>query len=330
MATSSNPSSPLSSDRVRADAPPVSSYAATPLQPSLTLKINGKALYTTKGAAREYGRIGCNFYVGCPHGCAYCYLKRGAPSKYLGGTKVQLKKCFKDEDDAAAIFKKELDRWLDPCKKYGIFLSFTTDPMIEETSSLTVAAIIYAIAHDVPVYILTKHATFIYDDLVMDWLHTINEIHRNRIHFGFTLTGRDDMEPYASHNQDRIMAMRRMYLMGYSTFASIEPVIDWQSAKDVIGKSLPWCQHYKIGLRSGVKKDYYNPKESFYAVSEIIGMASKRERTVYLKESTRKLLCQCLSPEVMDQLLSKTVDMDGVKIPLHVRAGDDGTAIIPL
>ena len=65
------------------------------------LKINGKAIYSTKGAAREYGRIGCNFYTGCPHGCTYCYLKRGAPSKQLGSNVVQLKKCFKDEADAA-------------------------------------------------------------------------------------------------------------------------------------------------------------------------------------------------------------------------------------
>ena len=294
------------------------------------IKINGKALYSTKGAAREYGRIGCNFYVGCPHGCTYCYLKRGAPSKYLGGTEVKLKKCFKSEEDAAKTFRLELDKWEKECQKYGIFLSFTTDPLIEKTRSLTLTAIIEATSRDIPVYILTKDATFIYDDYFMAWMDNINILYRDRIHFGFTLTGRDDMEPYGSHNQDRIMAMRRMALMGYSTFASIEPVIDWQSAKDIIGKSLPWCQHYKIGLRSGVKKDYYDPKESFYAVSEIIGMASKYERTVYLKESTRKLLCQRLSPEVMDQLLSKTVDMDGVKIPLHVRAGDDGTAIIPL
>lgn len=33
--------------------------------------IKGKALYTTKGAALEYGRIGCNFYTGCPHEGAY-------------------------------------------------------------------------------------------------------------------------------------------------------------------------------------------------------------------------------------------------------------------
>lgn len=290
------------------------------------IKINGKALYSTKGAAREYGRIGCNFYVGCPHGCTYCYLKRGAPSKYLGGTEVKLKKCFISEEDAAITFLLELYKWEKECQKYGIFLSFTTDPLMEETRSLTLKAIIRATVRDIPVYILTKDATFIYDDYFMAWLEDMNILYRDRIHFGFTLTGHDDMEPHASHNQDRIMAMRRMYLMGYSTFASIEPVIDWQSAKDVIGKSLPWCQHYKIGLHSGVKKDYYDPNESFYAVSEIIGMASKHERTVYLKESTRKLLCQRLSPEVMDQLLSKTVDMDGVKIPLHVTLVD-GSAI---
>ena len=63
------------------------------------LKINGKAIYSTKGAAREYGRIGCNFYKGCPHECSYCYLKRGAPSKHLGGNVAELKKCFKDEAD---------------------------------------------------------------------------------------------------------------------------------------------------------------------------------------------------------------------------------------
>ena len=56
--------------------------------------INGKALYTPKGAAMEYGRIGCNFYTGCPHECEYCYLKRGITGKALGGTEVRLKKCF--------------------------------------------------------------------------------------------------------------------------------------------------------------------------------------------------------------------------------------------
>ena len=40
------------------------------------LKINGKAIYTTKGAAREYGRVGCNFYTGRPApSCAAAMLR---------------------------------------------------------------------------------------------------------------------------------------------------------------------------------------------------------------------------------------------------------------
>ena len=104
--------------------------------------INGKALYTPKGAAREYAAVGCNFYTGCPHNCSYCYLKRGAPSKQLGGTDVQLKKCFKDVAHAKEILEKELDANLDYLKKVGIFLSFTTDPLIKETRGLTSIAII--------------------------------------------------------------------------------------------------------------------------------------------------------------------------------------------
>ena len=290
------------------------------------IKINGKALYSTKGAAREYGRIGCNFYVGCPHGCTYCYLKRGAPSKYLGGTEVKLKKCFKNEEHAAKVFFEELVKWWQPCMDHGIFLSFTTDPLIEKTLSLTGFVIREASLRNIPVYVLTKNATFIDNEVFRYYVFAVPHYLHKLIHFGFTLTGRDDMEPNASTNKERIHAMRDMSSLGFSTFASIEPVIDWQSAKDVVIQSLPWCQHYKIGLRSGVKKDYYDPNESFYAVSEIIGMASKHERTVYLKESTKKLLCQCLSPETMDQLLSKTVDMDGVIIPLHVTLVD-GSAI---
>jgi DNA repair photolyase len=124
------------------------------------IKINGKAIYTTKGAAREYGRVGCNFYTGCPHECSYCYLKRGAPSKQLGGNVVQLKKCFKDEDDALAKFNKEVERYKDVLQKTGVFFSFTTDPMIPETRKLTQMAMIEAYKRGIPVYVLTKDAGF--------------------------------------------------------------------------------------------------------------------------------------------------------------------------
>ena len=278
------------------------------------LKINGKAIYSTKGAAREYGRIGCNFYTGCPHDCTYCYLKRGAPSKQLGGTKVQLKKCFKDEADAARILRKELDKHLEQCQRYGIFLSFTTDPLILNTRELTGIAITEALVRDIPVWILTKDSTFIYDEEFMEYIDIINPIYSDRIHFGFTLTGRDDMEPHASTNLDRINAMRWMNIKGFSTFASIEPVIDWPSAESIVRQALPWCDHFKLGLRSGVKKDYYNVTDSGVAITRIVQAVESFGKNIYLKESTRKLLQQYLQPGAYEALLSHTVDMDGNKI----------------
>lgn len=280
--------------------------------------INGKALYTPKGAAMEYGRIGCNFYTGCPHECEYCYLKRGITGKALGGTEVLLKKCFKDEADAAYILRNELDKHLEQCQRYGIFLSFTTDPMIDETRELTSIAISEATVRDIPVWVLTKCSTFIYDECnFMAWMDAINPIYRDRIHFGFTLTGRDDMEPKANTNQDRIMAMRRMHLMGFSTFASIEPVIDWQSAERVVREAMTWCDHFKLGLRSGVKKDYYNIAESGAAIMRIVQAVESFGKTIYLKESTRKLLQQYLQPGAYEAFLSHTVDLDGNRITLN-------------
>lgn len=279
--------------------------------------INGKALYTPKGAAMEYGRIGCNFYTGCPHECTYCYLKRGITGKALGGTEVRLKKCFKDEADAARILRNELDKHLEQCQRYGIFLSFTTDPMIDETRNMTITAITEATMRDIPVWVLTKNSTFIYDETnFMAWMDAINPTYRDRIHFGFTLTGRDDMEPKANTNHDRIIAMRCMHLMGYSTFASIEPVIDWRSAERVVCEAMQWCDHFKLGLRSGVKRDYYNIAESGAAIQRIVSAVESFYKTIYLKKSTRKLLQQYLQPGAYETFLSHTVDLDGNRITL--------------
>lgn len=277
--------------------------------------INGKALYTPKGAALEYGRIGCNFYTGCPHECEYCYLKRGAPSKQLGGTEVRLKKCFRNVQHAADTLRRELDKYLEQCQRHGIFLSFTTDPLIDETRGLTEVAITEATMRDIPVWVLTKCSTFIYDECgFMAWMDAINPIYRDRIHFGFTLTGRDDMEPHANTNADRIMAMRRMSLMGFSTFASIEPVIDWPSAERVVKEAMTWCDHFKLGLRSGVKKDYYNIAQSGAAIMRIMQAVESSGKTIYLKDSTRQLLQQYLQPGAYEAFLTHTVDMDGKPI----------------
>ena len=282
------------------------------------IKINGKAIYTTKGAAREYGRIGCNFYTGCPHECEYCYLKRGAPSKQLGGNVVKLKKCFKDEADAIAKFKQDIERYKDVLRQTGVFFSFTTDPLIPETRKLTLMAMLEANKNSIPVYILTKDASFIHDAKFMERVvEDLDGTFLDGVHWGFTLTGRDDMEPNASSNFDRIKAMQCMSSMGFKTWASIEPVIDWTHANMVVEMSLDCCDHYKIGLRSGVKKDYYDLVRSGMWMDDLTQKITGACRTVYLKESARKLMQRYYTEDYYNVFLSRTVDMDGNNITLN-------------
>lgn len=275
--------------------------------------INGKVIYTPKGAALEYGRIGCNFYTGCPHNCEYCYLKRGAPSKQLGGTDVKLKRTLGTREKAYTIFMDEVSKNLEQCQRDGLFLSFTTDPLIEETRLLTLDAILFCNQVNVPVCVLTKCGDFSTDYRFMTELSSIPGWRRPNIHFGFTLTGRDDMEPNASSNNDRIVAMRRMKSCGFSTFASIEPVIDWDSSERVIRDSIDCCDHYKIGLRSGVKHDYYDHNTLAERVTKLVDFITEHGKTVYLKISVRSAFsfATCCSIAKYNALMRKTVDMDG-------------------
>lgn len=274
--------------------------------------INGKAIYTPKGAALEYGRVGCNFYTGCPHDCEYCYLKRGVIGSALGGTEVKLKKCFKNEVDALEIFCKEARKHIDYMREKGLFFSFTTDPLIPETRDLTISAMNFCIYNDIPVMVLTKDADFI-NYYRMD-LFLESDKAKEMVSFGFTLTGRDDMEKNASKNMERIETMGYLHYLGYKTFASIEPVIDWESSRKVIEASLTCCDHYKIGLRSGVKKGYYNDSYSTVSIIELVNEIVEAHHTVYLKDSVRRLLDRTYPEAELKKFLKMTVDMEGKPI----------------
>jgi len=280
------------------------------------LNINGKAIYATKGAAREYGRIGCNFYKGCPHECSYCYLKRGAPSKNLGGNVAEMKKCFKDEEDALAKFKQDVERYNDVLRETGVFFSFTTDPLIPETRTLTVRALQVLMEHDIPAQVLTKDTSWIFDEYTETFFFGILPSSGKDIRIGFTLTGHDEMEPKASKNTQRIavMQMLKEYHPNVKTWASIEPVIDWKHADIAVRLSLDCCDHYKIGLRSGVKKDYYDLAESAGWLEGLPRLITAAGKTVYLKESVRRLMRRCFTEEHYNEILSYTVDMDGREI----------------
>ncbi len=243
-------------------------------------KFNGKAIYQPSGKAAEYSPWACNFYTGCSNDCEYCYCKRGVMS-HVWSTEPRLKKCFKSEGDAINIFYKEAKANVSALRKHGILFSFSTDPLLPETKYLTLRCAQCANELDIPVKILTKRADFIDDVkfLALDEKLTA---------FGFTLTGFDEKEPFASSNQERIEAMRTLHEMGFKTFASIEPVITPAMSRNMIEATLGFCDLYKVGLMSGVKKDFYNEDHIYNLFGYLVQKAKTHK--IYLKDSFLKYL----------------------------------------
>lgn len=272
--------------------------------------LNGKALYTPKGAAREYAAVGCNFYNGCPHDCLYCYLKRGVLSKTLGKTEVSLKKCFADENDALFVFKHECEKHIDHLRKTGVFFSFSTDPMLRETCMLTLKAAKFALQCGIPVKILTKCANVPLSANII--LNDIEKEKRPLLAIGFTLTGRDDMEPYADSNVERIDSMKRVKELGFRTFASIEPIIDFNSSFRMIEQSAKFCDLFKIGLRSGVKNDYYNADECAFFIGRVTGLCEKEGFKVYWKKSIHDYVQKNMAADNFEKALQCSENFVGM------------------
>lgn len=242
-------------------------------------RFNGKAIYNPSGKAGEYSQWACNYFTGCSNECDYCYCRKSVLGS-VWSAKPQLKKCFQSMEHALDIFCKEVDANVDDLKKHGLFFSFTTDPMLKETKDLTWSSVIYATSLGIPVKILTKRADLF--DLSLE-----NFPLKDRVAFGFTITGHDELEKNASPNMDRIGAMIRLHKLGYRTFASIEPVVDFVSAYSMISLSHGACDLYKIGLMSGKK---YNAQERSDAECFFEMLKGDTGQKFYLKDTLITLL----------------------------------------
>jgi DNA repair photolyase len=253
-------------------------------------EFNGKAIRMPKGKAGEYAKYSCNFYVGCSNGCEYCYLKKGRGKKILGGDVPTLKKCFKDENHALQVFEKELQANLPELRKHGLFFSFTTDPLIEETRTLTLSAVRICVKNFIPVKILTKDAAwlnsnFSFGETGFDEYFWIEEW-KKYVAIGFTLTGHDELEPNASTNAERIEAIRKLHEAGFKTWASIEPIISFRRTMVMMRETYDCCDLWKVGLLSGGNT---LEKEDFRRlIRNAITLSKPRELKIYFKDSLLK------------------------------------------
>ncbi len=267
-------------------------------------KFNGKAIYNPSGKAGEYSPWACNFYTGCSNNCDYCYLKRGAIASTWSDA-PKLKKCFRDEIHALSVLRNEIERIGAEALKGGMFFTFTSDPFLPETKGMTLEAIIICLRYSVPVILLSKRADWDIDGFTKALIGYSGdeEYVKRNVAFGFTLTGRDDKEPGASTNQDRIIAMTRLHAAGYKTWASIEPIIDLERSYEMMAKTVEFCDHYKVGLES---RRAFDPKDVAQFIDRI--GAQERNRPIYLKDSIFKYCTY--SREAADRTAGNFVGVD--------------------
>lgn len=197
-------------------------------------------IYEPRGRAKEYAPLACNLYMGCTHGCSYCY----APG-CMRKTSRSWHECAVPRKNVLALFEKDAKALSgDPRRVLFCFLSDPYQPL-ERTEKLTHQGIRIAHKHNVKIDILTKGDTaLIARDLPLMKLAGV--------HLGITLSfinddSRKEWEPYASSVENRLAILKKAHNAGIYTWVSMEPVIKPDEALEVIRRAHTYVDFWKVG-----------------------------------------------------------------------------------
>jgi DNA repair photolyase len=182
-------------------------------------EIECKSILTKSGI--EGVDYALNPYVGCAHGCVYCYasfMKRFTGHKEEWGTFVDVKV------NAAEVLARQMHR-----ARWGNIVSGTvTDPYqpLEERYDITRACLEVLTAYDFPVSILTK------SDLVLRDLDLFCRL--KDVEVGFTIAALDEQaqrifEPRSSPASARLAALAELAGAGVKTWAFCGPLLPFLS-----------------------------------------------------------------------------------------------------
>ncbi len=185
----------------------------------LVREIECKSILTKSGLKTVDYAI--NPYVGCEHGCVYCYatfMKRFTGHKEEWGAFADVK------INAAQVLSRQLRR----AKAGSITLSTVTDAYqpLEKEYGITRACLESLTGCDFPISILTKSA------LVLRDLDLIKRL--KNVEVAFTITTLDDeirqrFEPHTSPIPARLDAFRALAGAGVSTWAFCGPLLPFLS-----------------------------------------------------------------------------------------------------
>ena len=286
--------------------------------------VKGALIYQPQGAAGEYAKWAINLYHGCSNGCTYCYNRRGVLS-HVFGDKPELaapiirqrdkllneylnknnmtahdaiKKGVVDHKGLMAtidIISKDLEKIeIDRIRQDGgIFFSFTCDPFDIEADMFILQQVVLHLLFDrIPVTILTKNVHWLQTGL---WKSTLRDITTDYkdiarlLTIGFTITGKDKLEPNAPSTEKRIEALRKLHdEYKIKTFVSLEPIMSIHTASEVIKKTYKITDEIRIGAQSPIKKDRYDPNDFFGFITAVKFLAHDFPCRFMVKDSMYK------------------------------------------
>jgi len=192
-----------------------------------------------------------NPYVGCMHGCIYCYarfMKRFTGHLEPWGDFVDVK------INACELIPEKTSRY----KNRSIFLSSVTDPYlsVERRYELTRKILKKLIPLEPNLGIQTK------SDLIVRDIDLLKQF--NVCEAGLTITTIDDavrkeVEPYTASIEGRIAALKKLKEAGLKTYVFIGPILpyltDWQ---EIINKTSGYADFYmleNLNIKGGIWED---------------------------------------------------------------------------
>ena len=232
-----------------------------------------------------------NPYVGCPHGCKYCYasfMKRFTGHKEEWGTFIDIKKCYKK------INTKKLEN-------KNVFLSSVTDcyNKYEEKYQITRNILKELINVNCNVNISTKSKLILRDlDILKQMKNLIVSISINTLDENF----KDDMDNASSINE-RLDTLKQLHNSGIYTVLFMSPIFPYiTNFKEIIEISKNYVDEYwfeNLNLRGE-----YKNKILFY-IQEKYPKLINEYTDIYIKGN--KQYWQNLSKEIKEYCESNNI-----------------------
>ena len=234
-------------------------------------------IYQPAGKAREYCDLAANLYAGCSHGCSYCYAPAALRRKAEAFVQAAPRK------DLIRQIEKEAPNYAGQ----EVHLCFTCDPYqpIETEHRLTRQTLDIFTRHQVRARILTKGGARCLEDL--------DRLKENGAIVGATLTFINDAdsrqwEPAAALPEERMGALKTLHAAGIETWASLEPVIDPEQSLEIIRRTHPFVDTFKVG-RWNYHQDAHAIDWASFA-RQAVELLERVGARYYIKDDLRKFL----------------------------------------